>query len=155
MDTNRTRHSYLPGVCLPVYPEDWLMQNNASASSSSNILIPILPVVSVFLFPGTQLPLRLRHKAWTDWISNAIRDIRKQNLTGQLRIGVCTLVRGRQDHSITLDEPRGLVGKTGVFATVTYTHEDDMNTEDSSDSNGRRVRGRIQEREIIMTVVGT
>lgn len=155
MDENRPRHSYLPGICLPLYPEDWLMKNPAEDRANAInekewVLIPILPVVSVFLFPGSRLPLRIRQKTWAEYISNAIRDIRKRNSSQQVRIGIVTLVRGQG--VITIDERGGLVGKIGTFATVTYTHEQESTMNENPQSS---VQGHVEEGEIIITVIGT
>jgi len=174
------KHSYLPGVCLPLYPEEWLMKKNPSPLNPTMItdeednddtymktkkdepliMIPILPVVSVFLFPGTQLPMRIRQQTWAHYIAKAIQDSRRNtNGIQQVRIGIVTLIRNR---GISLDQIRGLIGKIGTLATVTYTHEQKQEEEEDegrgeSNSYETRVHGGrlIQEEEVIITLLGT
>jgi Lon protease-like protein len=114
-------------------------------------VIPILPMVSVFLFPGSSLPMRIRQTAWVDYLTEAIAESRKI-LGSQVRIGIVTLTR---DRSMTLDDENCVVGMIGTFATITYIHEGETRDYDTADIPGQRARPNIHPREIVVTMVGT
>lgn len=108
-------HSYLPGTGNPLFPASLLEQQRRhdqdgrkpkSTGASDLQELAILELDSVVLFPGSTLPLRLRHSPWIDYLGPKIDDSRGHP-TEQVRIGIVTHVR-------TIDRRRSSVLRMSV-----------------------------------------
>ena len=92
-------HSYLPGTSNPLFPASLVEQRRreeacrrTSAPDSELQELAILELEGVILFPGSTLPLRLRHSPWIDYLRPKINSSRAHP-NKQVRIGIVTHVR--------------------------------------------------------------
>jgi hypothetical protein len=146
-------HSYLPGTGNPLFPASLLEQQRRhdqegckpkSTGASDLQELAILELDSVVLFPGSTLPLRLRHSPWIDYLGPKIDDSRGHP-TEQVRIGIVTHVRtiDRRRSSVlrmsvttgtgqSQQEQQGLLALINMNANIL---EDDDDDDDDYDEN--------------------
>jgi hypothetical protein len=97
-------HTYLPGASHPLMPESLLSSGNkkrrtarsCSLLQSDNddglVQIPLLVLPpGVVIFPGSTLPIRLRHTRWIQYLGNKVAFSRRGG-TEEICIGVLTQV---------------------------------------------------------------
>lgn len=96
--TPRARdHSYLPGTSHPLMPESLLSSRKrrrsmAKPSNNGLIEVPLLVLPGVVLFPGTTLPIRLRHSRWREYLGRKIEESRRSAGSEEITLGVLTQV---------------------------------------------------------------
>jgi len=93
-------HSYLPGTSNPLFPASLLEQRRRQEQEGLRKRrdydglqeLAILELEDVVLFPGSTLPLRLRHSPWIEFLGPKIDDSRNHP-NEEVRIGVVSHVR--------------------------------------------------------------
>jgi hypothetical protein len=97
-------HTYLPGVSHPLMPESLLSSSNKKRRIARSSLVlqsdnddglvelPLLVLPpGVVIFPGSTLPIRLRHTRWIQYLGNKVAASRRGG-TEEICIGVLTQV---------------------------------------------------------------
>lgn len=119
-------HSYLPGTCQPLYPDDVRMalskndrkvaELEANYNISNGVIeLAVLMVDSMVAFPGSTVPLRLRSRKWVEYLRQRI-DLARECVLKNVCIGVLTKNDRHDD----------LIGEICTLSVITHTHESEM-----------------------------
>mmetsp|Transcript_19093 Transcript_19093/g.27604 ORF Transcript_19093/g.27604 Transcript_19093/m.27604 type:complete len:783 (+) Transcript_19093:131-2479(+) len=89
------QHAYLPGISHPL----WISSSTTTTTTTptqSYLELPILQLRSIILFPGSTLPLRLRHPDWISYLGTQIQRAKYNGVDTKVQIGIITHVGTRR-----------------------------------------------------------